>query len=54
MVFYPETKKRKAAKSKFKHKIKQMRIDGKEKQLDLALKYCKENNCRGTPQTYFT
>ena len=49
MVYNMSTnRKRPAAKSKFEHKIKQRNIDAREKQLQLAVKYCQENNCRGT------
>ena len=40
-------RKHKPAKTTFEHKVKQRRIDNKEKQLELALQYCKDNNCRG-------
>ena len=39
------TRKRKAANSKFEHKIKQWNMDKKERQL--AVSYCKKNICRG-------
>ena len=42
-----QTRKRKSANSKFEHKIKQRSMDMKERQLQLAVSYCKENNCRG-------
>ena len=35
------------AKTKFEHKIKQRRINLKEKHLTAAVDYCKKNNCRG-------
>ena len=40
-------RKHKPTKTTFEHKVKQRRIDDKEKQLELALQYCKDNNCRG-------
>ena len=42
-----QTRKRKSANSKFEHKIKQRSMAMKERQLQLAVSYCKENNCRG-------
>ena len=40
-------RKHKPAKTTIEHKVKERRIDDKEKQLDLALQYCKDNTCRG-------
>ena len=42
-----QTRKRKSANSKFEHKIIQRSMDMKERQLQLAVSYCTENNCRG-------
>ena len=40
-------RKLKPAKSTFEHIIKQKRIDDRVKQLEKAIQYCKETNCKG-------
>ena len=39
---------RKVSKTKFDHKVKQKRIEGREKQLRAAVRYFRENNCKGS------
>ena len=41
------TRKFKPAKSSFEHVVKQKKIDERERQLGIAVQYCREHNCRG-------
>ena len=41
------SRKFKPAKSSFEHLVKQKKIDERERQLEIAVQYCREHNCRG-------
>ena len=41
-------RKNKVAKSNFEHQLKQRRMEKKAEQLEIAVKYCTENGCRGS------
>ena len=40
-------RKHQTGESKFDHVVKQKRIDERKRQLKEAVKYCRENNCKG-------